>query len=284
MSDPAKIRNPVRLDDLIDVIKTGARRTARTTDRRHAGRRGAGRGRRPPHRPLRRPGPQIRRVVDRDRPVHGRHQAGRPEAVRAQGPHDAAALDPNAGFSRFTQRARRVIVEAQNKAHEAGNPEITACPPDPGPVRRPDGPRRTLVADQGVDVDRHRRAHHPAARVEKVPALIPFDARAKKALELTFRHALRLGHNYVGTEHMLLALYEEEDDGGTLHDVGIDWERFEGDLRRRAGSAHQELIANRPHNRAARRRLHDVKVRPFEEVVTRHGATVLRVCRAVSAP
>ncbi len=63
-----------------------------------------------------------------------------------------------------------------------------------------------------------------------MPALIPFDARAKKALELTFRQALRLGHNYVGTEHMLLALYEEEDADGPLHGLGVDGERFERDL------------------------------------------------------
>ena len=56
------------------------------------------------------------------------------------------------------------------------------------------------------------------------PALIPFDARAKKALELTFREALRLGHNYVGTEHILLALLEQEslEDGpGVLTGLGV---------------------------------------------------------------
>src|SRR5690242_3066927 len=40
-------------------------------------------------------------------------------------PTDTAALDPNAGFGRFTERARNVVVIAQNKAHDAGNPEIT---------------------------------------------------------------------------------------------------------------------------------------------------------------
>lgn len=64
-----------------------------------------------------------------------------------------------------------------------------------------------------------------------MPALVPFDTRARKALELTFRQALRLGHNYVGTEHLLLALYEEEDDDGVLHGLGIDWDRFERELR-----------------------------------------------------
>ena len=60
----------------------------------------------------------------------------------------------------------------------------------------------------------------PAAA--EVPALIPFDGQAKKALELTFREALRLEHNYVGTEHVLLALLEYEGGTGVLSGLGVD--------------------------------------------------------------
>ena len=60
--------------------------------------------------------------------------------------------------------------------------------------------------------------------------LIPVHGQAKKVLELTFRQALRLGHNYIGTEHILLALYEAEDDDGTLHRLGVDRDRFEREL------------------------------------------------------
>ena len=67
-------------------------------------------------------------------------------------------------------------------------------------------------------------------RVDDVPVLIPFNGQAKKVLELTFRQALRLGHNYIGTEHILLALYEAEDDDGTLHRLGVDKDRFEREL------------------------------------------------------
>lgn len=55
-----------------------------------------------------------------------------------------------------------------------------------------------------------------------MPALVPYDAAAKKVLELTFREALRLGHNYVGTEHILLALLEHEDGRGVLTGLGLD--------------------------------------------------------------
>ena len=60
----------------------------------------------------------------------------------------------------------------------------------------------------------------PAA--DQVPDLIPFDRGARKILELTFREALRMGHNYIGTEHILLALLEFEDGTGVLAGLGVD--------------------------------------------------------------
>ncbi len=47
---------------------------------------------------------------------------------------------------------------------------------------------------------------------------------------MTFREALRLGHNYIGTEHLVLALLEAENAEGPLHAVGVDRERFETGL------------------------------------------------------
>jgi ATP-dependent Clp protease ATP-binding subunit ClpA len=65
-------------------------------------------------------------------------------------------------------------------------------------------------------------------RVDELPDLIPFDAGARKALELTFREALRLGHNYIGTEHILLALLELEDRAGVLAELGVEKEAVDG--------------------------------------------------------
>jgi hypothetical protein len=73
-----------------------------------------------------------------------------------------------------------------------------------------------LVAGQ----DKLSRPASPAA--DQVSELIPFDAQARKALELTFREALRLGHNYIGTEHILLALLELGDGTGVLAGLGVD--------------------------------------------------------------
>ena len=50
---------------------------------------------------------------------------------------------------------------------------------------------------------------------------MPYGPDAKKVLELTFREALRLGHNYIGTEHILLALLEHENGEGVLSGLGI---------------------------------------------------------------
>ena len=146
-------------------------------------------------------------------------------------PTDAAAMDPNAGFQRFTPRARAVIIEAQNRAHAAGNNEIGPGHLVLGLAADPTGIAARLLADQGVDAHAIAAAITLPAPADAVPALIPFDTRARKALELTFRQALRLGHNYIGTEHLLLALYDEEDDDGVLHRLGVDVERFERDLR-----------------------------------------------------
>ncbi len=135
----------------------------------------------------------------------------------------AEALDPNQGFNRFTPRARKVVVAAQEEAHGAGNNEISPAHITLGLMSEPEGlAARTIVA-LGVSPDTLRRtvvATLPE-RVDNMPALIPFDAAARKVLELTFRHALRLGHNYVGTEHILLALLEVEDGSGLLTGLGV---------------------------------------------------------------
>jgi len=145
---------------------------------------------------------------------------------KAPGPGELSEndLDPSQGFSRYTPRARKVVVAAQEEARTASNAEITPEHLVLGLLSQPDGLGVKAILAQGVTFDTVRQtvtaALPPAA--EQLPALIPFDQGAKKALELTFREALRMGHNYVGTEHVLLALLEQEDGTGVLADLGID--------------------------------------------------------------
>ncbi|MFF0472378.1 Clp protease N-terminal domain-containing protein [Streptomyces sp. NPDC004284] len=137
---------------------------------------------------------------------------------------DAEKTDPNAGFNRFTPRARNVVVASQNEATIARNDEILPAHLALGLLAEPEGLAAHWITSRGVTLDQVREAVTatlpPAA--DEVPALIPYDAAAKKVLELTFREALRLGHNYVGTEHILLALLEHEDGQGVLSGLGLD--------------------------------------------------------------
>ncbi|AGB22994.1 Clp amino terminal domain-containing protein [Mycobacterium sp. JS623] len=227
MTEPAKISYPVRLDDLITVIKqvheepleqlTDAVLAAETL------------GEVADH--------LIGHFVDQSRKSGASWtEIGKCMGVTKQAaqkrfvPKADAALDPQAGFARFTPRARNVVFVAQNKAGEAGNNEITPDHLVLGLVSDPDGLAAKLLAGQGLNADKVTKAITLPPRVDDRPTLIPFNTAAKKALELTFRQALRLGHNYVGTEHLLLALYEAEDEDGTLHRLGVDKDRFEREL------------------------------------------------------
>ncbi|WP_433570702.1 Clp protease N-terminal domain-containing protein [Streptomyces sp. CA-251247] len=133
-------------------------------------------------------------------------------------------LDPSQGFSRFTERAKNCLMAAHNEAHAAGNDTIGPAHLVLGLLAEPDALAARAILAQGVTLDTVRRvataALPPAAG--EVPDLVPYDASSRKVLELTFREALRLGHNYIGTEHMVLALLEFEDGAGVLTTSGVD--------------------------------------------------------------
>jgi hypothetical protein len=145
---------------------------------------------------------------------------------------DTPDLDPSQGFSRFTERARNVVMAAQNEAHAAGSAEIAPAHLVLGLLSEPEGLGTSAIAGQGVDLDAVRRVATATLppRADEVPALVPFDAHARKALELTYREALRLGHDHIGTEHVLLALLEAEDGTGVLAGLGVDKARAEADI------------------------------------------------------
>ncbi|WUC83919.1 ATP-dependent Clp protease ATP-binding subunit [Streptomyces sp. NBC_00536] len=141
-------------------------------------------------------------------------------------PKNDGDLDPSQGFSRFTPRARNVVVKSQSEAHAAGGTEIRPAHLILGLLAQPEGLGALALAAQEIDPEAVRAAATatlpPAAAEPADPSgHIPFDANSKKALELTFREALRLGHNYVGTEHILLALLELEDGEGVLSGLGV---------------------------------------------------------------
>ena len=134
---------------------------------------------------------------------------------------DTAGIDPNEGFARFTPRARTAVVSAQTTARDAQNIEIGPEHLILGLLGDTESLAIAILAAQGVQPDQIRAAITLPAATGQALDLVPFSGPAKKVLELTFREALRLGHNYIGTEHILLALLESEDGDGPLHGLGI---------------------------------------------------------------
>ncbi|MFB9234127.1 Clp protease N-terminal domain-containing protein [Plantactinospora siamensis] len=140
-------------------------------------------------------------------------------------PGEGEALDPSQGFSRYTVRARNAVISAHNITKEAHNAQIRPAHLVLALLADPDSLATKAITAQGVALDAVREAATAALPPagDDVPAMIPFDQDSKKALELTYREALRLGHNYIGTEHILLALLEQENGAaaGVLSGVGL---------------------------------------------------------------
>jgi hypothetical protein len=134
-------------------------------------------------------------------------------------------------YGRYTDRARHVIVEAQKAAVEHGSPHIDTVHIVLGLLTEPAALAAGAIVAQGVqlgDVREAVEARLPEA-VVPVPSPTPFCGAAKKTLELTLREGLRLGHNYIGTEHILLALLEQREGAGfeVLDGLGITKEETE---------------------------------------------------------
>ncbi len=139
-------------------------------------------------------------------------------------PGEPNDLDPAQGFGRFTDRARNVVVTAQNEARAASNNEIGPEHLVLGLLHDPESLAARAIQAQNVSLEKIRVVvvrSLPAPAAE-MPALVPFNTQAKKVLELTFRQALRMNQNYVGTEHILLSLLELEDGAGLLTGLGVD--------------------------------------------------------------
>jgi len=114
-------------------------------------------------------------------------------------------------FERFTDRARRVVVLAQEEARELGHNYIGTEHLLLGLLRDGEGIAARALEALGIRLDAVRQEiRQIIGKGSGMPAgHIPFTPRAKKVLELSLREALQLGHNYIGTEHILLGLIHE---------------------------------------------------------------------------
>ena len=114
-------------------------------------------------------------------------------------------------FGRFTDRARRVIVLSQEEALRLNHNYIGTEHALLGLIREADGLAAKALESVGVSLEGARaQVEELARRGERAPTgHIPFTPRLKKALELSLRESLQLGHNHIGTEHILLGLIRE---------------------------------------------------------------------------
>lgn len=151
-------------------------------------------------------------------------------------------------FERFTDRARHVVVFAQEEARRLNHNYIgtehilvALC------IERESIAGRTLHA-LGVSVDQVRgQVEEIIGRGQSVPSShIAFAKQAKRVLELSLREALQFGHNYIGTEHLLLGVIRQEDDVAVqiLERLGIDTQSVEQEIHRMVmGGVGQTVLA-----------------------------------------
>ena len=135
-------------------------------------------------------------------------------------PRDAVEV-PDAPF---TARAWNVITVAQTHARSAGNDHIATSHLVLGLISESKSIAGAVLSSFAVkpaELKRRAQGELPPA-APSVPELLPCNGSARKALELAKREALRLGHNYVGTEHVLLGLLENENGDGLLSSVGLE--------------------------------------------------------------
>src|SRR4051812_19869109 len=153
-------------------------------------------------------------------------------------------------FERFTERARQVVVLAQDEARALKHNYIGTEHILLGLLREEEGLAARVLDSLDITVEEVRAQ---VARIvgqgdEVTTGQIPFTPRAKKVLELALREALSLGHNYIGTEHILLGLVRENEGVAAriLLDFDADAEKIRNEIirmlsgpGRRSGSGQQ---------------------------------------------
>jgi len=139
-------------------------------------------------------------------------------------------------FERFTERARQVVVLAQDEARALKHNYIGTEHILLGLLREEEGLAARVLESLDITVEEVRAQ---VARIvgqgdEVTTGQIPFTPRAKKVLELALREALSLGHNYIGTEHILLGLVRENEGVAAriLLDFDADAEKIRNEIIR----------------------------------------------------
>jgi ATP-dependent Clp protease ATP-binding subunit ClpC len=137
-------------------------------------------------------------------------------------------------FERFTERARHAVVLAQDEARALRHDYIGTEHLLLGLLREDEGLGARALTPLGIALDgmRERVVAEIGRGDEAIAGQIPFTPRAKKALELALREARSFGHDYIGTEHVLLGLVRVDDGVAArlLREAGADAETVRGNV------------------------------------------------------
>jgi len=164
-------------------------------------------------------------------------------------------------FNRFTERARKVILLAKEEAKRFNHDYIGTEHILLGLIREGEGVAAAVLQSLGLGTEAIR------IEVEKlvqpgpttvVSGDIPFTPKAKKVIELSMDEARNLGHNYIGTEHLLLGLIREGEGiaAQVLQNLGLDLNKVRGEVMNLLGSAtpgHMDMGGQQPGMAAGQR-------------------------------
>src|SRR4051794_24427772 len=162
-------------------------------------------------------------------------------------------------FERFTERARQVVVLAQEEARILKHNYIGTEHILLGLLREEEGLAARVLESLDITVERVRAqvVRIVGSGEEVTSGQNPFTPRAKKVLDLALREALSLSHNYIGTEHILLGLVRENEGVAAriLLDLGADAEKVRDEIIRTlsgsgSGPARERSTMASPHPKA----------------------------------
>ena len=145
-------------------------------------------------------------------------------------------------FNKFTERARKVVLLAKEEAKRFNHDYIGTEHILLGLVREGEGVAAAVLANLGLSSEKIRLEVEKLVKAGPstlVSGDIPFTPKAKKVMELAMDEAVSLGHNYIGTEHLLLGLLREGEGMASqvLMNLGLDMNKVRSEVMRLLGSA-----------------------------------------------
>jgi len=154
-------------------------------------------------------------------------------------------------FNRFTERARKVVILAKEEAKRLNHDYIGTEHLLMGLIKEGEGVAAAVLQNLGLSLDVIRLEVEKLVKpgpTTVVSGDIPFTPKAKKVIELAMDEARHLGHNYIGTEHLLLGLLREGEGVASqvLLNLGLDLARVRSEIMSLLGSAIPGMTAEQP--------------------------------------